>query len=93
MFLEGKNILITGQAGTGKSHLVRKIVNNCERTNRNFAVTAMTGSAAVLINGKTLHSWGNLGIGDKPADYLAEKILAAWPKKTKWQKCKVLICR
>ena len=91
MFLEGKNILITGQAGTGKSHLVRKIVNNCERTNRNFAVTAMTGSAAVLINGKTLHSWGNLGIGDKPADYLAEKILAAWPKKTKWQKCKVLI--
>lgn len=90
-FLQGKNILITGQAGTGKSHLVKKIVAHCERTRRNISVTAMTGSAAVLINGKTLHSWGSLGLGDRSAGYLAEKILASWPKKVKWQRCKVLI--
>ena len=53
-FIQGKNILITGQAGTGKSHLVKKIVSFCERNQKNVAVTAMTGAAACLINGKTI---------------------------------------
>jgi len=90
-FLAEKNILISGQAGTGKSHLIRKMVAHCERIHKNVAVTAMTGAAACLINGKTIHSWGSLGMGDKSPGYLAEKILKAWPKRTKWLKCKVLI--
>ena len=90
-YLAGKNILITGQAGTGKSHLVKKIVGHCERNRRNVAVTAMTGAAACLINGKTLHSWGSLGIGNRSAQVTAEKIMNAWPKKQKWRKVKVLI--
>lgn len=90
-FLGGRNILITGQAGTGKSHLVRKIVATCERSKRNYAVTAMTGAAASLISGKTIHSWGCLGIGDKSATITAEKILKSWPAKSKWRKCRVLI--
>jgi len=91
LFLQGKNILVTGQAGTGKSFLIKKIVSYCEKTNKNFAVTAMTGSAAFLINGKTIHSWGSLGVGDKSAFSYAESILKTWPKKVKWQRCKVLI--
>ncbi len=90
-FLQSKNILITGQAGTGKSHLVKKIVSHCERIRKNIAVTAMTGAAACLINGKTIHSWGGLGVGDKSASYLSDKILKSWPKRTKWQRCNTLI--
>ncbi len=90
-FLKAKNILITGQAGTGKSHLIKKMVSHCERIRRTCAVTAMTGAAACLINGKTIHSWGSLGVGDKAASFLADKILKSYPKKIKWQRTKVLI--
>lgn len=90
-FIQGKNILITGQAGTGKTHLVKKIVSFCNRNQKNVAITAMTGAAACLINGKTIHSWACLGLGDKSASYYADKILKAWPKKSKWMKCRVLI--
>lgn len=91
LFLDGKNILITGEAGTGKSHLIKKIVAFCERTSREIAVTAMTGAAACLISGKTIHSWGSLGLGNKSAEYYAEKILKSWPKKIKWQRVRVLV--
>ena len=30
-FKQGRNILITGQAGTGKSHLITKIVEKCNQ--------------------------------------------------------------
>lgn len=90
-FMQSKNILITGQAGTGKSHLVKKIVSHCERIRKTIAVTAMTGAAACLINGKTVHSWGGLGIGDKTAANLADKIMKSWPKRTKWQRTDTLI--
>jgi len=90
-FLQKKNILISGQAGTGKSHLVKKIVAHCEKMRLAVAVTAMTGAAACLINGKTIHSWGSLGVGDKSGPFLADKIIKSWPKRTKWQRNKVLI--
>jgi len=57
--LDGKNIFITGFAGSGKSYLIKSI---CEALkDSNVALTAMTGCAAILINGYTLHS--ALGIG------------------------------
>lgn len=90
-FLQCKNILITGQAGTGKSHIIKKMVAHGERFRKNVCVTAMTGAAACLVNGKTIHSWGSLGVGDKNAIYYADKILKSWPKKTKWQRCNILI--
>ena len=58
---ERKNVFITGGAGTGKSFLLKKITEYLKEAEKVFAVTAMTGSAAILINGRTLHS--TLGIG------------------------------
>jgi ATP-dependent DNA helicase PIF1 len=55
--VDGNNVFITGGAGVGKSFLVSHIVENTPF----IAVTAMTGCAALLIGGTTLHS--HLGIG------------------------------
>jgi ATP-dependent DNA helicase PIF1 len=57
----GKNVFVTGGAGVGKSFLLKEITDYFRENGIIFAVTAMTGSAAILINGRTLHS--TLGIG------------------------------
>ena len=70
----GKNIFLTGPAGTGKSYVISEIKQWATKNNKRFAITALTGCAAVLINGKTLHSTLGLGIGDKPIDMIIHKM-------------------
>ena len=57
----GNNAFITGFAGSGKSYLIDSITSALKEQGKTVALTAMTGCAALLINGKTLHS--ELGIG------------------------------
>ena len=57
----GLNVFITGPAGTGKSFVIQHIKDWVAAQNKALSVTAMTGCAAVLIGGRTLHS--ALGIG------------------------------
>ena len=55
---EGRNIFITGAAGTGKSHLL----NLLKKTyGGELVLTASTGIAALNIGGMTLHSYAGLG--------------------------------
>jgi len=55
-----ENVFITGEAGSGKSYLVRHFIENFG--GRNFPVLASTGAAAVLVEGRTFHSFMGLGI-------------------------------
>ena len=50
----GRNVFITGKAGTGKSTLLQYFRNH---TSKNVAVLAPTGVAAVNIKGQTVHSF------------------------------------
>jgi len=63
----GKNIFITGKAGTGKSTLLKVIK---EALTQNYVVLAPTGVAAVNIGGQTIHSF----FGFRP-DITVEKVL------------------
>jgi ATP-dependent DNA helicase PIF1 len=65
LFTQGKNIFISGQAGTGKSFIINMIYNYAQLNNKKINVTALTGCAALLLNMKatTIHSWGGIGIG------------------------------
>ena len=54
------NIFLTGAAGTGKSFLLDHYL--ADKSTELFPVVASTGAAAVLIGGRTFHSFFGLGI-------------------------------
>jgi ATP-dependent exoDNAse (exonuclease V) alpha subunit len=58
----GRNLFLTGSAGTGKSFTVNAIINYLKSIDKSYGLTALTGCAAVLINGQTIHSFLCLGI-------------------------------
>lgn len=64
----GQNILLTGQAGAGKSYLLQQFIDWARHHRRKTAVTATTGLAAAHLSGQTIHSWAGLGIGNKLPD-------------------------
>lgn len=54
------NVFVTGGAGVGKSFLIRHF----KRDAKEFPMLASTGAAAVLVGGRTFHSFFGLGILD-----------------------------
>ena len=59
----GRNVFVTGSAGTGKSLVIEHIKKAARELGRCVCVTAMTGVAASNVNGSTLHSWASIGLG------------------------------
>lgn len=57
-----RNVLISGQAGAGKSNLLSRFVANLEKAYVNYALCAPTGIAAFNINGETIHRKLSLGL-------------------------------
>lgn len=60
----GRHILISGKAGSGKSHLLSRFVANCKNAYFSQVLTAPTGIAAFNVNGETLHRRLGLGLAD-----------------------------
>ena len=89
----GKNIFLTGPAGSGKSFLIRAIVEWAQTHGKIISITAMTGCAALLLGNKakTLHSWASIGLGRDSADTLAASILKHPTSKRKWKRTEILI--
>lgn len=52
LLAQGRNLFLTGKAGTGKSTLVRQFM---AQTDRNVVVAAPTGIAALNVGGYTIH--------------------------------------
>lgn len=55
-FKIGKNLFITGSAGTGKTELIKNIKDYCIFNNIVIMLCSTTGASALRIEGKTLHS-------------------------------------
>ncbi|OBZ89515.1 ATP-dependent DNA helicase pfh1 [Choanephora cucurbitarum] len=87
-----QSLFFTGSAGTGKSVLLRAIIDRLRsQYGSQLAVTASTGIAACNINGCTLHSFGGIGIGQDSADQLYHKVLNSKRAKERWIETTVLI--
>lgn len=84
---EGKNVFVTGNAGTGKSYLLNKLK---KKYGDKLELTSTTGLAAVNIKGVTIHSWAGVGICNKDISKCVKDILIKKPIATKIRKCKML---
>ncbi len=56
----GENVFVTGGAGSGKSFLIRHFMKGVDV--KAMPILASTGAAAVLLGGRTFHSFFGLGI-------------------------------
>lgn len=81
----GKNVFLTGKAGTGKTHVIKEFL---KKAGKNTIITAPTGIAALAIRGATLHSVFRLRFG-----LLDPGAIESLPTSQMWllRKAKVLI--
>jgi len=59
---QGKNVFLTGKAGTGKSFIVKEAIALLKKKGRRVIAVAPTGVAANNLGGATIHSTFNLGV-------------------------------
>lgn len=94
--LSGRNAFITGGAGTGKTHLLRYLIQELrkEHGEKSVAVTAPTGIAAIHIDGQTVHSFAGMGIDENaPLDETMAR-QSSEPDEyvmDQWRQCQVLV--
>lgn len=90
-----KSVFFTGPAGTGKSVLMRAIIEQLRRKfakdTERLAVTASTGLAACNIGGMTLHSFAGIGLGKDDVATLVKKIRRNPKAKNRWLRTKILV--
>ena len=65
------NVFLTGGAGTGKSTVIQEFMKKGE----GIAVLASTGTAAILLGGRTFHSFFGLGIMEGGQEQVVERAL------------------
>ena len=70
----GHNLLLLGQSGTGKSHLVCTIEQELKKGGKTVTVTGTTGVASLNIGGITVHSCSGIADGHFSNDKLLQKL-------------------
>lgn len=60
LLTSGENVFLTGGAGCGKSFVIKHFTR--EISSKQMPILASTGAAAVLLGGRTFHSFFGLGI-------------------------------
>lgn len=75
-FNNGDSFFLTGEAGTGKTFIIKKFNEIAISNQKNIKITALTGVAALLLdcNACTIHSFCGIGTGKKTKEQLLFKI-------------------
>jgi ATP-dependent DNA helicase PIF1 len=93
LFKKGENMFITGPAGTGKTFIIKKMVEIANEQNKKIQVCALTGCAAVLLKckAKTLHSWAGIGLATGDTNRIVDRICNNKYKSKAWKSVDILI--
>ncbi|MBI2045866.1 MAG: AAA family ATPase [Parcubacteria group bacterium] len=87
----GKNVYLTGAAGSGKTHVLNKYISYIKERGIPIAVTASTGIAATHLGGVTLHSWSGVGVRDTLSQYELEALAQKEYLWKRFEKTKILV--
>ena len=91
----GYNLFITGSAGSGKSFLIRKCIEECRSIyqQKHISITSTTGISSLNINGITIHSWAGITphTDFTDVDGFVENIKGNNKKYNNWKFTKMLI--
>lgn len=90
LLCQRKSVFVTGPAGSGKSHILRCYYDYAVNRYgpRKVYKTSSTGVSAILIGGKTIHSWAGIYLGEKSAEELVARM--KFQNQQKWKRTKVL---
>jgi|LauGreDrversion4_1035100.scaffolds.fasta_scaffold52707_1 ATP-dependent DNA helicase PIF1 len=88
-----ENIFLTGPGGTGKSSLIRFMVDISNKRKDKVQVCAMTGCAAILLhcNATTLHSWSGMKMAKGKNCEIITNIKNNRKACSHWRKANILI--
>jgi ATP-dependent DNA helicase PIF1 len=93
IFVDRRNVLLSGPGGTGKSYTIGMVKRETMRLNLQCDLTSTTGvSAHGLGHGaSTVHRFTSIRLGDKPLNVILEWIRGAQDKKKRWTKSQILV--
>ncbi|VEU34803.1 unnamed protein product [Pseudo-nitzschia multistriata] len=91
LITEGRNVFVTGVAGTGKSLVLRKTLEYVQEVYEpnEYVAMAPTGSTAIALEGQTVHSFAGIGIPKIYKDFKRMKTNKNIRKR--WEELQVLI--
>ena len=87
----GKNVFITGSAGTGKTYLLKQYIRYLKERRVYPTIVAPTGIAASHLGGQTIHSFFALGIRESIDESYVEFMMEKKYLKSRFAKLRVLI--
>ena len=74
ILMSGRSALLTGAAGTGKTHLLNTFIAQARDQGKKVSVTATTGLAATHLGGNTIHSWSGIDVSDHLANNFFDRL-------------------